>query len=469
MTDRKPPTPAPGPLEDYAHSFDELFSRRGVRESFRRYLEGLLLPSERNKTLTGLANTEPVVGSVHPRAQQLQWYLSWYLSETSWEPDEVNDLRLKMLVEGEQTVPTESGVVVIDETGDRKWGNKTAHVSRQYLGSIGKVDNGVVSVSSLWADEGVYYPTEVEPYTPAHWYEDGKGDGEFRTKPEIALELVVHVREKQIPFRAVVADSLYGEDRGFRRGLAEREIGYVLALRPSHAWRHREEDVGCVEDVARGHRWSEKEPGSWVKVERSFRDGHTETWWSLEGQGGPYGPTKGRRLVIVTTDPQSMPELTSWYLVTNLPADDPADGPERAGSSELAAADLAEVVRLYGLRMWVEQSYKQVKQTLGWAQYQVRSSIAIRRHWQMVLCAFSFCWWASAPDVLGEARNQPLGVNQKVAPEAARGGKGGSATSDQLAKGAETGARVAGTLVHAATLLESVVGQAPTQTAQRVA
>ncbi len=52
---------------------------------------------------------------------------------------------------------------------------------------------------------------------------------------------------------------------------------------------------------------------------------------------------------------------------------------------------VACVVRLYGLRVWVEQSYKQVKQAPGWAHYQVRSDIAIRRHWQLVFCAFSFC------------------------------------------------------------------------------
>src|SRR3712207_9316498 len=58
----------------------------------------------------------------------------------------------------------------------------------------------------------------------------------------------------------------------------------------------------------------------------------------------------------------------------------------------LAPADLSEVVRLYGLRMWVEHSYKQVKHMLGWSDYQVRSDIAIRRHWELVCCAFSFCW-----------------------------------------------------------------------------
>src|ERR671923_247184 len=84
MTERLPVSPAPGPLEDYSRQFDALFSQRNQRESFRRYLEGLLLPQERNKTLTALANTEPVVGAQHPHAQSLQWFLS----ESTWDPVE---------------------------------------------------------------------------------------------------------------------------------------------------------------------------------------------------------------------------------------------------------------------------------------------------------------------------------------------------------------------------------------------
>ncbi|TXC97380.1 hypothetical protein [Streptomyces sp. ISID311] len=63
------------------------------------------------------------------------------------------------------------------------------------------------------------------------------------------------------------------------------------------------------------------------------------------------------------------------------------------------AADLTEIVRIYGLRRWVEQGYKQVKDELGWADYQVRSDTAIRRHQALVACAFSFCWnaWFAPP------------------------------------------------------------------------
>jgi hypothetical protein len=75
------------------------------------------------------------------------------------------------------------------------------------------------------------------------------------------------------------------------------------------------------------------------------------------------------------------------------------------------------VVRLYGLRNWVEQGYKQVKGELGWADFQVRSDRAIRRHWALVCCAFSFCWQA----LLAEHPAQPAPPDPQAAALAARG------------------------------------------------
>ena len=82
----------------------------------RRYLEGLLLLAERNKTLTALANTEPVAGAQRKEAQSMQWFLS----ESRWDPQEVNERRLELLFEESASAPNEKGVLVIDEHGDRK-------------------------------------------------------------------------------------------------------------------------------------------------------------------------------------------------------------------------------------------------------------------------------------------------------------------------------------------------------------
>lgn len=81
MTKRRQIASAPEPLEASISQFDHLFGKSPQREAFRWYLEGLLLPSERNKTLTGLVNTEPLVGAQLPRAQKLQWFLS----ESNWQ------------------------------------------------------------------------------------------------------------------------------------------------------------------------------------------------------------------------------------------------------------------------------------------------------------------------------------------------------------------------------------------------
>jgi hypothetical protein len=467
MTKRIEIAQAPMPLEIYTKHFDPLFGKSNQRDGFRHYLEGLLLPSERNKTLTGLVNTEPLVGAHLPRAQKLQWFLS----ESNWDERQIQAERLQLLRDNPATAPNAQGALVIDETGDRKDGHKTAHVARQDLGNVGKIENGVVSVSSLWADEDVYYPLEVEPYTPQSYFAQGKNDPAFRTKPKIALQLVHQAVEQKWPFRAVVADSLYGEDRGLRAGLRQLQVPYVLALNPAHAWWHPEGKAGSLREVAYEAGWvSEEQPGRWMHLTRTFRDGSTQDWWAVEIVAGPYGPGKAERAIVATTDPGTLPELTTWYLVTNLSA--PTDDVENP--SPFPPASVEELVRLYGLRTWVEQSYKQVKHALGWSQYQVRSDQAIRRHWQLVCCAFSFCWYHVSHPPTTEA-SLPLPESEALSERAippestSMGGKNQhrkkQAASRVLAKSSASGARMAGAMDHAATLLAGVVRAAPARCA----
>jgi SRSO17 transposase len=105
-------------------------------------------------------------------------------------------------------------------------------VARQYLGSVGKIDNGIVAVTSLWADERRYWPVHAVPYTPASRLPGGERDPGFRTKPQLAVELVQAARQAGIEFRAVVADCCYGDNPGFTQALTAAKIPFVLALKP---------------------------------------------------------------------------------------------------------------------------------------------------------------------------------------------------------------------------------------------
>src|SRR6266702_3204609 len=77
------------------------------------------------------------------------------------------------------------------------------HVGHQWLGRYGKTDNGVVTVTTLWADERLYYPVHALPYTPARHFAKGKNDPAFRTKLAIGADLAARAREAGFVFRAV--------------------------------------------------------------------------------------------------------------------------------------------------------------------------------------------------------------------------------------------------------------------------
>ena len=469
MTHRVACPPAPGPLEEYATHFDDLFTHAAQRRCFREYLAGLLLPRDRHKTLTALAGAAPNVEAHEAPVQRLQFFLS----ESVWDAEAVNARRLEMLWADAEVGPHAGGVLVIDETGDRKDGTKTAHVAHQYLGSIGKIANGIVAVTSLWADERVHYPLHVAPYEPAARLPLGKKDPALRTKPQLAVDLVDRALDLGVPFRAVVADSVYGESAAFEGQLWGAALPYVLAVRPSRGSWGPAEGPHTPPDAARAVLWaSPEEPGGWTKVERRFRDGHSEIWWAADLELAGYGPGRDTRLVAATTDPATLPAASTWYVVTNLPH--PQVG--LATASALAPADVAEIVRLYGLRQWVEQGYRQVKGALGWADFQVRADQAIRRHWQLVCCAFSFCWWAYlrrqgtvlVDDVLDGAP-----AEEGAVPTGGKRGRrqaNGSRSADAVvAGGAAASAGLVGPLDHALALLARVVDRAPATSAASAA
>jgi hypothetical protein len=210
----------------------------------------------------------------------------------------------------------------------------------------------VVSVSSVYADEKLYYPLEVEPYTPEHHFEGGKKDPEFRTKLQIAFELVEQALEMEIPFRAVVADS--------------------LAL----ARRRRSRGVGCSRTLFSR------------RTHRRVVGLRSRGWPLRDTRTGEAGSGEHR----------SRESAGAQHFLS---AEEPADPELRASRKQPASRSQPRpVLRLYTLRLWIEQSYKQLKSSLGWAHYQVRKDLSIRRHWHLWCAAPS----ASAGGLLRSAR-----------------------------------------------------------------
>ena len=369
-------TDLPEPLEHYCTLLDVAFHRSEQKKAFRIYLQGLLLGAERNKTATYIANTEPgKPGSKHKAAQQIQWFLS----ESSWLPEDLHQARLAVMRNLDGLQNDGPAVLIIDETGDRKYGTHTAHVGRQYLGSIGKVDSGVVSVHLLYAKGGRYFPLDLVPYTPASHFKKGDRDPAFKSKPQLALQLIDQYQD-QWPFRAVVADSFYGRNLTLTHRLIDRKIPFVLALPASYSWWHFPEEIGGVEEQA--HKTPTE---SWLPLVKTFADDYEEHLWVAETQGSAFGPQKTLRLVV-TTDPVKLPAATTEYLISNLRV---AEDDTHEAHVQSAPATCQEVALLYARRVVIEQAYREVKQHLGWAEYQVRSSVAIQRHWALV-CGLLF-------------------------------------------------------------------------------
>ncbi|MGX4689812.1 IS701 family transposase [Streptomyces sp. JNUCC 63] len=375
-TSRKPTAPTAEAIDRFCGHFDDLFCRLAERTALRHYLIGLLLPRERNKTLTELAALVP--GADRQR-------LHHFLHDAPWDPDALGARRLELWRQHPGLGPHTNGVLIIDETGDPKRGRGIVLAAQQYLGKLGHTANGVVSVTSHWADGTRHVPLGVRPYRPAARLPKGKADPAFATKPELAWQLIEQARGAGVPFRAVVADCVYGENPKLEGHLRAARIRYVLALRPSHGtWQF-------VDDPAHPPAFTPAEAAARLPLEDWQRlvltDSHHRPLVRYVAElelGTAYGPTRGVRLIAASADPTALTADSTWFMATNL---------------SVTEANALEVYRIYRLRDWIEHYYKPVKHELGWADFQVRSEEAIVRHWQLVMLAFTFSLLtAASPD-----------------------------------------------------------------------
>jgi SRSO17 transposase len=324
-------------VDEYSEQYRDLFEDVRSFESVKLLHIGLLSELPR-KRLPALARA---VGDADGQR------LHHLVADGSWS---VEALRARRLALTRAAVGKQAITLCLDETGDRKKGSSTDYVARQYIGNVGKVDNGLVSVNAYGVVAGLTFPLAFEVYKP---HSRLKALDVYRTKPQLAASLLRQVQQAGFEIERVLADSLSGESDRFVEALGN--LPFVVALHQEHgAWLLPGEHI----------RYSR-----WQPFLRTFSDGKQEQRYSREVSDGQPGGCV--RYFQLTTDPASLPKATTRLLMTNLPGD--------------LRHSLGDH---FGWRTWVEYGFKHIKNELGWADFRLTEYAAIQRWWELVCSAY---------------------------------------------------------------------------------
>jgi SRSO17 transposase len=208
-------------LTRFLKCFDDCFDRKDTRAHLSIYVEGQLSSLPRK-------SVEPIALAAHMPVRTLQEFLSQH----RWEEDRARD-RSQQLVAQEHAHPHAVGI--IDETSFVKQGNKTPGVQRQYLGTVGKKENGIVTVHLAQAAGDFHCLLDGELFLPESWAQDPARCREakipatmtYRPKTKIALELYDRARGNGIQFAWLTFDEWYGGKPEFLQDLEDRGQRFV--------------------------------------------------------------------------------------------------------------------------------------------------------------------------------------------------------------------------------------------------
>ncbi|MEB3294989.1 MAG: IS701 family transposase [Synechococcales bacterium] len=327
-------------VDEYCEWYAPLFPEVRSFEAFKFLHIGMISELKR-KTLPAIAKA---VGLDNEQG------LHHLLTKSPWSVTRLRQIRLKLIL---KLFNGQAVILLIDETGDCKKGKHTDYVKRQYIGNVGKKENGIVAVTAYALFDGMILPLSFEVYKPK---ERLKAGDEYKTKPQIAAEMIRELLSLGFRFELVLADSLYGESKvNFINTLESLNLPYIVAIRSNHGiWLPEDQDVY-------------QEP--WQAFRRTFSNGKTEVRYRSEII---YGKRRTVRYWRLTTDPQTLPGNSTVYVMSNAPK-----------------VKLDEIGDAYGERTWIEYGLKQSKNALGWADFRVTDYKQIERWWEIVMSAFT--------------------------------------------------------------------------------
>ncbi|PZV09068.1 MAG: IS701 family transposase [Leptolyngbya sp.] len=326
-------------VDEYCQMYEDLFPEVRSFEAFKLLHLGMISEIKR-KSLPAIAKA---VGLDN------QQNLHHFLSESPWQVQQLRQKRLELTL---KVLNGRSLILLIDETGDCKKGKSTDYVKRQYIGNVGKKENGIVAVTAYGLVDGMILPLSFEVYKPRERLKETEA---YQSKPQIAARMIRDLQALGFKFELVLADSLYGESKvNFVDVLDELNLPYILAIRSNHAlWLPQDQDVY-------------QEP--WQPFERTFSNGTTEVRYMAEVI---YGKRHRKQYWLLTTDPKTLPDNSTSFVMVCAP--------------DIKLKDIGDS---YGFRTWIEYGLKQAKDALGWADFRMTRYEQIEKWWEMVMSAF---------------------------------------------------------------------------------
>ena len=341
------------------------FRRPEPRRRALAYLRGLLSPVERKN---GWQLAEQAGDATPDGVQRLLYNYRW---DADLVRDDLRDYVVEHLGEAD-------GVVVVDETGFLKKGDKSAGVQRQYSGTAGRIENCQVGVFLAYASAKGRTLLDRELYLPQVWARDWERcreagvpeDAVFRTKPQLAQLMLGRAVELGVPFTWFTGDEVYGSDRKLRLWLEREEIPHVLAIKSN-------EKLWALTD---------KGPLQ-VRADR-LASGLAESGWvRLSAGNGAKGP-RVYDWAVVEIRPLREPDKGHWLLARRSIAK-PGElsyyvcfGP--------AGASLEELIRVAGTRWAIEECFEEAKGEVGLDQYEVRRWDGWHRHITLAMLAQAY-------------------------------------------------------------------------------
>lgn len=314
-------------VDEYCEKYEEVFKEDYRHLENYKYMMIGMISEIKRKSLPEIAK---VVGL---KDNQI---LHHFIANSPWKTADLREKRIELI---KQAIGEREIILCIDETGDKKKGKTTDYVKRQYIGNLGKIENGIVAVTAFGVIENITFPITFEIFKPKDRLkeievekeingEKIKQKEEHKTKIQIAKEMVEEIVKKGFKIKIVLADSEYGEATEFRRLLEKLKLKFVLATRSNHAvWMPKDQYI-------RYNKWKE--------FNREFSNGDKELRYIREIVYGKRNPNHTNRYYILTTDKETLPQESTYYIMTNL-----------EGKIEKTVGNI------YGLRTWIEYGLKQ--------------------------------------------------------------------------------------------------------------